>query len=38
VAATLQVIPPDETQAMSVRWTQGPVCGGGTIEQKPYTG
>jgi hypothetical protein len=38
VATTLRVIPPDETQALSVPWDQGPVCQGGTIEQKPYTG
>jgi len=36
--ATLQVIPPDETQALSVPWGQGPVCEGGTIEQKAYAG
>ena len=36
-ATTLRVIPPDETDALSVAWTFGPVCEGGTIEQKPYT-
>jgi hypothetical protein len=35
--ATLRVIPPDETDALSVAWTMGPVCSGGTIEQRPYT-
>jgi hypothetical protein len=35
-AAALQVIPPDETQPLSVAWTQGPVCEGGTIQQQPY--
>jgi hypothetical protein len=33
----LRVIPPDETDALSVAWTFGPVCEGGTIEQHPYT-
>lgn len=35
--ATLRVIPPDETDALSVAWTFGPVCEGGAIEQRPYT-
>lgn len=35
--ATLRVIPPDETDPLSVGWTQGPVCSGGTIEQHAYT-
>jgi hypothetical protein len=35
-AAALQVIPPDETSPLSVAWTQGPVCEGGTIQQQPY--
>jgi hypothetical protein len=35
--ATLRVIPPDETDALSLPWTQGPVCSGGTIDQHPYT-
>jgi hypothetical protein len=35
-AATLRVIPPDETDALSVAWTLGPVCSAGTIEQHPY--
>jgi hypothetical protein len=30
------VIPPDETDPLSVAWTFGPVCEGGTIEQHPY--
>jgi hypothetical protein len=34
---TLRVIPPDETDSLSVTWTFGPVCEGGTIEQHPYT-
>lgn len=34
---TLRVIPPDETAPLSVAWTFGPVCEGGTIEQHPYT-
>ena len=34
--ADLQVIPPDETDALSVPWDQGPVCEGGTIEQTAY--
>jgi uncharacterized protein DUF4232 len=38
VPATLLVIPPDETSALSVRWDQGPVCEGGRIEQQPYAG
>ena len=36
-AATLRVIPPDETDALSVVWNQGPVCSGGTIDQQAYT-
>jgi hypothetical protein len=36
--AALQVIPPDETDALSIPWTQGPVCEGGTIEQTAYAG
>ena len=36
--ATLRVIPPDETDPLSVPWTQGPVCVGGTIEQTAYAG
>ena len=35
--ATLRVIPPDETDALSVPWTMGPVCSGGTIDQHAYT-
>jgi hypothetical protein len=35
---TLRVIPPDETDALSVHWSLGPVCSGGTIEQRAYTG
>jgi hypothetical protein len=35
-AATLQVIPPDETQPLSVPWTQGPVCERGSIDQQAY--
>ncbi len=37
-AATLRVIPPDETEALSVPWAEGPVCQGGTIEQQAYQG
>jgi len=36
-AAVLRVIPPDETQALSVPWSGGPVCEQGRIEQKAYT-
>lgn len=36
--ATLQVIPPDETTALSVPWSGGPVCQAGTIDQQAYTG
>jgi hypothetical protein len=36
-ATTLRVIPPDETDALSIAWTQGPVCSGGTIDQHAYT-
>jgi len=38
VPSALLVIPPDETEALSVPWNQGPVCEGGTIEQKAYAG
>jgi hypothetical protein len=34
--AALRVIPPDETDSLSVGWTLGPVCSAGTIEQHPY--
>jgi hypothetical protein len=34
--ATLRIIPPDETDALSVAWSMGPVCSAGTIEQHPY--
>jgi hypothetical protein len=34
--ATLRVIPPDETGALSAAWSMGPVCSAGTIEQHPY--
>jgi hypothetical protein len=36
--ANLRVIPPDETDPLTVPWNQGPVCEGGTIEQTAYTG
>ena len=32
------VATPDETAALSVPWTQGPVCEGGTLEQTAYAG
>lgn len=32
----LTVIPPDETDALSVTWPGGPVCGGGEIQQTAY--
>jgi len=38
VPATLRVIPPDETEALSVPWAEGPVCQGGQIEQQAYQG
>jgi hypothetical protein len=34
--ATLRVIPPDETDALSVAWRLGPACSAGTVEQHPY--
>jgi Domain of unknown function (DUF4232) len=34
--ATLRVIPPDETDALSVPWSLGPVCEQGTIDQTAY--
>lgn len=34
--ATAQVIPPDETDAVEVEWTSGPVCGFGAIEGSAY--
>jgi hypothetical protein len=36
--AALHVIPPDETDFLSVSWNLGPVCEGGTIEQRAYAG
>jgi hypothetical protein len=33
---TLTVIPPNETDALNVGWTYGPVCDFGAIEQTPY--
>jgi hypothetical protein len=38
VPSTLRVIPPDETEALSVPWGEGSVCQGGTIEQKAFVG
>ncbi|MCU1667531.1 MAG: hypothetical protein JWP40_458 [Blastococcus sp.] len=35
--ATLRVIPPDETDPLSVPWNLGSVCEGGTIDQRAYT-
>ena len=35
-ATTLTVIPPNETDALDVAWTYGPVCDFGSIEQTPY--
>ena len=35
-AAALQVVPPDETDALRVAWSGGPVCEGGTIQQQAY--
>ncbi|GAA4612221.1 DUF4232 domain-containing protein [Saccharopolyspora hordei] len=35
-AARLMVIPPDETDALPVTWTGGPVCGFGTIDGTAY--
>jgi hypothetical protein len=37
-AAALQVIPPDETDHLSIPWNQGPVCEGGQIQQQAYAG
>ncbi|MEV0699138.1 DUF4232 domain-containing protein [Saccharopolyspora sp. NPDC050389] len=34
--ARAQVIPPDETDALSVTWNVGPVCGFGTINGSAY--
>lgn len=34
--AVLTVIPPNETDSLSVTWTYGPVCDMGLIEQTPY--
>ena len=34
----LTVIPPDETDSLSVAWSYGPVCGAGQIQQTPYAG
>lgn len=36
--AAVHVIPPDETTSLSVPWSLGPVCEGGTIEQRAYVG
>lgn len=36
--AAVHVIPPDETAFLSVPWNLGPVCEGGTIEQRAYAG
>ncbi|HVQ95326.1 MAG TPA: DUF4232 domain-containing protein [Mycobacteriales bacterium] len=32
----LLVTPPDESRSLRVRWTGGPVCGQGRIDQRPY--
>jgi len=34
--ASLRVIPPDETDPLSVPWQGGPVCEGGTLQQSAY--
>jgi hypothetical protein len=36
--AALQVIPPDETDHLSIAWHQGPVCERGTLQQQAYAG
>lgn len=36
-AASLQVIPPDETAFLTVPWDGGPVCGGGAISELAFT-
>ncbi|NHC15489.1 DUF4232 domain-containing protein [Motilibacter deserti] len=33
---TLAVTPPDQREQVEVRWSLGPVCDGGRIEQQPY--
>ncbi|KAA5837358.1 DUF4232 domain-containing protein [Saccharopolyspora hirsuta] len=35
-AARLEVIPPDETDPLSVTWNSGPVCGFGSIDGTAY--
>jgi hypothetical protein len=35
-AAFLQIIPPDETQPLTIAWPEGPVCQHGRIDQSPY--
>jgi hypothetical protein len=32
----LTVIPPDEHTALRIRWTLGPVCDRGRLEQQAY--
>lgn len=34
--SSVQVIPPDETDALSVPWDEGPVCGWGAIDNSAY--
>ena len=34
--ATLAVIPPDETTALDIAWTFGPVCEMGHFDQQAY--
>lgn len=34
--ASLAVIPPDETTALDIRWTFGPVCESSHIDQLPF--
>lgn len=38
VASSARVTPPDETHTRGVRWSFGPVCSKGRIEQQPYQG
>ena len=35
---SIAVIPPDETDALTVTWSSGPVCDGGTVQQQAYAG
>jgi hypothetical protein len=37
-ASTIEITPPDETTSLRIRWTFGPVCEHGRIDERPFSG